>query len=349
MSVEGPGLPRYVEQEFRRYVSCGILSEGFCRVECQSCGDEMLVAFSCRGRGFCPSCCGRRMNDTAAHLVDRVLPWAPYRQWVLSYPRKLRLLLARNASLARDSVTLFLREVFRWQRRRAKKLGKAGAKTGAVCFTQRFGTRVDLNVHHHAVLPDGVFAVAEEGGVGFVELPRPDEEELTQILTHIVKKTLVMVSKRVGDGEEQFDALSAVQREAVQPMFAGISAPSRHKAISAFIEGFSLEAGTHVHQPERPAWARAPMPVRPSAAAGAGAAVHRDRRPGGGGAQEGDVRRHDRGGLCAGCVLWALCSRCAAAAVSCDEVLWSFRAGLEGARSRRTGRRVSGEHRDAQT
>jgi hypothetical protein len=31
------------------------------------------------------------MNDTAAHLVDRVLPFSPYRRWVLSLPFRLRL------------------------------------------------------------------------------------------------------------------------------------------------------------------------------------------------------------------------------------------------------------------
>ena len=41
-------------------------------------------------RGFCPSCGGRRMADTAAHLVDRVLPRVPVRQWVLTLPFCLR-------------------------------------------------------------------------------------------------------------------------------------------------------------------------------------------------------------------------------------------------------------------
>jgi len=44
-------------------------------VSCPSCGFERAVAFSCKKRGgICPSCMGRRMNDTAIHLVDRVLP-----------------------------------------------------------------------------------------------------------------------------------------------------------------------------------------------------------------------------------------------------------------------------------
>ncbi len=48
-----------------------------------SCGDDLLLAFSCKRRGVCPSCNARRAHDTAAHLLDHVLPLAPYRQWTL--------------------------------------------------------------------------------------------------------------------------------------------------------------------------------------------------------------------------------------------------------------------------
>ena len=47
-------LPRYVEAELRAYLRCG---------------HDLLVAFSCKTRGVCPSCCGRRMSNCAAHLA----------------------------------------------------------------------------------------------------------------------------------------------------------------------------------------------------------------------------------------------------------------------------------------
>ena len=82
-------LPRHVEQELRAYLECGIPSYGFLRVRCEDCGESRVVAFSCQKRGFCPSCLGRRMADTAARLVDGVLPVVPVRQWVLSFPAAL--------------------------------------------------------------------------------------------------------------------------------------------------------------------------------------------------------------------------------------------------------------------
>jgi hypothetical protein len=95
------GLPYFVERELRRYLECGILEHGFARVHGSSCGRDALVAFSCKGRGFCPSCGGRRMSDTAAHLADRVLPVVPVRQWVLSFPWRERFLLAYDPELAK--------------------------------------------------------------------------------------------------------------------------------------------------------------------------------------------------------------------------------------------------------
>jgi len=51
---------------------CGALGGGFARFRCSACGFDRLVPFSCRGRGFCQSCGGRRMVERAAHLVDHV-------------------------------------------------------------------------------------------------------------------------------------------------------------------------------------------------------------------------------------------------------------------------------------
>jgi len=78
-SEHGFGYPRFVERELEKFLACGLLCRGFVRVRCGDCAEERLVAFSCKTRGFCPSCTSRRMADTGAHLVDQVLPAVPYR------------------------------------------------------------------------------------------------------------------------------------------------------------------------------------------------------------------------------------------------------------------------------
>ena len=112
------GLPPFVTRELRAYLRCGLLEHGCVHVRCERCGDDMVVAFSCKGRGFCPSCGGRRMTELAAHLVDHVIPDVPVRQWVLSLPWSLRYQLAFDAALCRDVLAVFIRVVFGWLARR---------------------------------------------------------------------------------------------------------------------------------------------------------------------------------------------------------------------------------------
>jgi hypothetical protein len=65
--------PPGVEDDFRAYLRCGILAHGFARIRSDACAAERLVAFSCKGRGVCPSRNARRMVEVAAQLTDHVL------------------------------------------------------------------------------------------------------------------------------------------------------------------------------------------------------------------------------------------------------------------------------------
>ena len=84
----GYGVPSWVEKDLRAYLRCGILAHGFARVRCEDCGHERLLAFSCAGRGVCPSCNTRRMAEVAAHITDHVLPHLPvWHELEHLYPR----------------------------------------------------------------------------------------------------------------------------------------------------------------------------------------------------------------------------------------------------------------------
>jgi len=63
--LDARGLPAYVEREFYDYWQCGVLAHGFLRLGCDTCHHELLLTFSYKRRGFCPSCAGRRMAQTA--------------------------------------------------------------------------------------------------------------------------------------------------------------------------------------------------------------------------------------------------------------------------------------------
>jgi hypothetical protein len=218
-------VPRFVERELRAFLGCGILAHGFVRLRCGACGQERLVAFSCKGRGFCPSCGGRRMDDTAAHLVDRVLPEVPVRQWVLSLPFALRYRLAYDARLASLILAVFVRTVFASLRRRARRQwGLTRSQCGAVTFVQRFGDALNLNLHFHSLVLDGVYARGPEGRLRFHPLPAPDDAEVARVARRVARAIARRLERQgLGPGA---DACEADPLAADEPLLSDLYAAS---------------------------------------------------------------------------------------------------------------------------
>jgi len=115
----------------------------------ESCHEEKLIAFSCKKRGFCPSCGARRMADSAALLVDEVLPHQPMRQWVLSVPFPLRFLFASNPKVMTRVLGIVHRAIIATHLTHKAGFTKPMAQTGAVTLIQRFGGALNLNIHFH--------------------------------------------------------------------------------------------------------------------------------------------------------------------------------------------------------
>src|SRR5262249_15647880 len=155
------------------------------------------------------------MHDTAAHLVDRVLPDVPYRQWVLSLPRPLRFLLAYRPQLVRPVLQMFLRAVFVWQRRQVRRAGVVGGRPGAGTVIQPFGPALNLNIHFHALLPDGVFARDEAGSIRLVHVGAPSDEEILAITIRIYRRVTALVAKIEDCLDEGVDASAQMYADAV--------------------------------------------------------------------------------------------------------------------------------------
>ena len=51
------------------------------------------------------------MVERVAHLNDQVFPQVPVRQWELSFPKRLRYFLARDADLLNRVLRIFLNSV----------------------------------------------------------------------------------------------------------------------------------------------------------------------------------------------------------------------------------------------
>ena len=124
------------------------------------------------------------MADESARWVDGLLPNVPYRQWVLTLPPPLRYLLAYDAALLRVVIRSFIHAVERYLSFEAKiryNLARTSeAATGALTVVQRFGSALNLNVHLHVLVFDGVF-VARGDGLELLRLGRPTQDELDAI------------------------------------------------------------------------------------------------------------------------------------------------------------------------
>lgn len=196
LAGQGAVLPGYVQRAFEDYLNCGRLEHGFLRVRCESCHVEHLVAFSCKRRGFCPSCGARRMAESAALLVDEVLPEQPMRQWVLSFPYPLRFLFASRPDILGQVLGIVYRVIATHLIKKACLTHKT-ARTGAVTLIQRFGSALNLNIHFHMLFLDGMYVDRPDGSARFRWVKAPTCAELSQ-LAHALARRVGRYLERQG-------------------------------------------------------------------------------------------------------------------------------------------------------
>jgi len=146
-----------------------------------------------------------------------------------------------------------LRAIFARQRLRARRLGMRHARTGAVTFVQRFGSALNLNVHFHCVVPDGVWT-RDDSAVRFLPLPRLTDDDVAQVLRRIEVKVRALLEPRLDALREDAlppDALAASQAESVSALRGKPPDAYEVKPLAAYHRGFSLHAGVHLHANNR--------------------------------------------------------------------------------------------------
>ncbi|MDA9981737.1 transposase zinc-binding domain-containing protein [Gammaproteobacteria bacterium] len=154
---ESNPVPHYIERGLRKFLECGILAHGFARAYCDHCGRDFLIAYSCKGRGICPSCHSKRMAAVAAHLVDEVFPCVPVRQWVISFPKRLRYFLLHNFDLTNRVIRIAVGLIEHQLIQSARAPGTA--RIGAVFCLHHFGSSLNVHLHFHVAICDGFFYV----------------------------------------------------------------------------------------------------------------------------------------------------------------------------------------------
>lgn len=139
---------------------------------------------------------------------------------------------------------LFLRALFAWQRRCARQKGVTDPLCGAVTCIQRFGSALNLNLHFHTLVPDGVFYEDADGQMLFRPLDPPTRSGLEKLIRKIVPRLLRKLGAE--DLPEQAEGMAALAQSLQSGSSKAVSDPPR--GLCVLCEGFSLHAGVFVDE-----------------------------------------------------------------------------------------------------
>ena len=144
-----------VDEAVARYLDCGVLECGFARIFCDACRHEFLVAFSCKGRGLCPSCAAKRGAELALFLQDEVLAPVDHVQWVFTLPKMLRPCFLYDRELLGELCRAAYETVFELMA--AAVPPDVRVRPGLVAVVQTFSSELRWNPHIHALASRGAW------------------------------------------------------------------------------------------------------------------------------------------------------------------------------------------------
>ena len=172
-----------VKEVVEKYLDCGNPKCGFARIRCPDCAEERLVMFSCRTRGFCPSCHAKRVEEWGEWMRETLLLDVPHRQVVFTIPKMLRIFFKFKRRLLGDLCRCALRALTRY----FEVLTESALTPGVIAAIQTFGDRINLHVHLHFLVTEGG---VDEAGV-FHKIPQIDDSRLAEIFAREVLSFLV--------------------------------------------------------------------------------------------------------------------------------------------------------------
>jgi hypothetical protein len=137
------------------------------------------------------------MNQTAANLVDLLLPDGPVRQWVISLPWELRLPVARSSALLMAVVRIAVSEIDKLLKRLGQERDVLCGATGIVATIQYFSGALNLNPHLHLLVLDGVYSTKLDGTAAvFTATRAPAQSELREVAEHVHGRVLRWLKRR---------------------------------------------------------------------------------------------------------------------------------------------------------
>jgi hypothetical protein len=189
------------------------------------------------------------MAQMAAHLVERVIPWVPTRQWVVSVPIPLRYWMAASQDLTAQVHTIIRTTIGQYYVHKISARGfeRASLHPGSVTFIQRFGSAINLNLHFHCVFMEGVYL--DRAAVGlkprFVQAEPPTDTDSAAVIQKISRRVIRKL-RQLGYLETGIEAPVATGYDPLRdtaPEFARTMAASVQQRIA-----FGARAGQQVRR-----------------------------------------------------------------------------------------------------
>jgi hypothetical protein len=169
---------------------------------------------------------------------------------------------------------VFVRALRSAYRRQAKRRGLTGGETGMVTSVQRFGGSLNLHVHFHTLVLDGVFVADGDGALRFHPAPAPTNDDVRRVVARVRRRLARLGIGAAAESDRDVDplaaesaALAGLSRAAVlgraalggragrRPLRIGADpdAPwvDRHVPLHAHDDGFDLHAAVHVRAGDR--------------------------------------------------------------------------------------------------
>ncbi len=123
-------------------------------------------------------------------------------------PKWLRYHLTKDAALASQVLRIFIDEIEKQLKKYCDGITD-DAKLGAVSFIQRFGSRLNLHIHFHCVVLDGLFYSDEKGTLQFADVYNLGKEDSDKVEARVRKRVLSLFKRRAILTEEQSENIKS--------------------------------------------------------------------------------------------------------------------------------------------
>ena len=203
------------------------------------------------------------MNVASINLNERVLPWVPIRQWVLTVPHPLRFLMASDHEVTLEVGREVRRAIASFLRKQAKRRGIKNCETGSVTFVQRFNSGLGCSIHFHILFLDGVYQTypgCDKRPV-FINTPPFTDQDLLNVLQKVCNKVVTRLLKSgylepetlepsLPDGKSMFDesdVLAVIRSASIKSRIAfGIRSGQKVRRVGARDFGVGIDVDREI-------------------------------------------------------------------------------------------------------